>query len=104
MIGHAVRVVRENLGMEGKELAQILNISPSYLSRIETNKRNASAAILSSIDQVAAEHGHPTNLVGLADVNDPTARLVHGFMSRPDVSALRKDSVRRLVESLLRME
>lgn len=104
MIGQAIRAVREQMGLEGKDLAAQLGIHPSYLSRIETNKRNPSPAILSSVDLIASEHGIPSNLVGMSDVSDPTARNVHVFMAREDVSILRKDSVRALIESVLRME
>ena len=104
MIGNSIRAVRERLGMEGKELATELGIHPSYLSRIENNKRNPSAELLSQIDRVAAGLGFPSNLVGMSEVNDPTARAVHAFMARDDVSVVRKESTRVLIDSIMKME
>jgi transcriptional regulator with XRE-family HTH domain len=40
MIGDRIRMKREAKGMEAKHLAQMIGITPSYLSLLETNKRN----------------------------------------------------------------
>lgn len=40
MIGDRIRMKREEKGMEAKDLAQIVGITPGYLSLIETNKRS----------------------------------------------------------------
>lgn len=104
MIGQAIRVVREELHMSAREMSNLVGVSPSYYSRIESGKRNASTMLLASIDQVALDRGVPSNLVGIADVDDPTARDMNTFMARYDISDTRKDAVRRLARTLLRVE
>ncbi len=49
--GHAVRRLREKLGLKQTELAQRLGISPSYVNQIESNQRPLTAAILIAISR-----------------------------------------------------
>lgn len=52
--GHAVRRLREKLGLKQTELAQRLGISPSYVNQIESNQRPLTAAILIAISRTFA--------------------------------------------------
>ncbi|MFG1346880.1 short-chain fatty acyl-CoA regulator family protein [Xanthobacter autotrophicus DSM 431] len=52
--GHAVRRLREKLGLKQSELAQRLSVSPSYINQIESNQRPLTASILIAISRTFA--------------------------------------------------
>ncbi|MFS8038625.1 helix-turn-helix domain-containing protein [Xanthobacter sp. AM11] len=52
--GHAVRRLREKLGLKQSELAQRLAVSPSYINQIESNQRPLTASILIAISRTFA--------------------------------------------------
>ncbi|MFG1298640.1 short-chain fatty acyl-CoA regulator family protein [Xanthobacter sp. V3C-3] len=52
--GHAVRRLREKLGLKQSELAQRLAISPSYVNQIESNQRPLTASLLIAISRTFA--------------------------------------------------
>ncbi|MGR7993706.1 short-chain fatty acyl-CoA regulator family protein [Xanthobacter sp. ZOL 2024] len=52
--GHAVRRLREKLGLKQSELAQRLGVSPSYVNQIESNQRPLTASILIAISRTFA--------------------------------------------------
>jgi len=52
MIGEALKMFRNIHGYKAKELAELLEISPSYLSEIETGKKLPSYEILEKYSHV----------------------------------------------------
>jgi len=52
--GHAVRRLREKLGLKQSELAQRLSVSPSYINQIESNQRPLTASVLIAISRTFA--------------------------------------------------
>lgn len=52
--GHAVRRLREKLGLKQGELAQRLAVSPSYINQIESNQRPLTASVLIAISRTFA--------------------------------------------------
>lgn len=69
--GKAFRIVRAALGLKQTELAELLSITPSYLSLIEANKRLPSTAV---IDGFAKGVGIPSALIAvLASSSDELA-------------------------------
>lgn len=48
-LGENVRRTREERGLQGKELAQLVNITPGYLSQIETGKSEPTLKVLRRI-------------------------------------------------------
>ncbi|QRG04941.1 DUF2083 domain-containing protein [Xanthobacter dioxanivorans] len=52
--GHAVRRLREKLGLKQSELAQRLAVSPSYINQIESNQRPLTASVLIAISRTFA--------------------------------------------------
>lgn len=48
-LGEHVRRTREERGLQGKELAQLVNITPGYLSQIETGKSEPTLKVLRRI-------------------------------------------------------
>lgn len=66
--GKAFRIVRAALGLKQTELAELLSITPSYLSLIEANKRLPSTSV---IDSFAKSVGIPSALIAvLASTSD----------------------------------
>ncbi|OYX13067.1 MAG: XRE family transcriptional regulator [Rhizobiales bacterium 32-66-8] len=49
--GHAVRRLREKLGLKQSELALRLGVSPSYVNQIESNQRPLTASVLIAISR-----------------------------------------------------
>ncbi|OYZ91395.1 MAG: hypothetical protein B7Y01_02150, partial [Xanthobacter sp. 17-67-6] len=49
--GHAVRRLREKLGLKQSELAHRLGVSPSYVNQIESNQRPLTASVLIAISR-----------------------------------------------------
>ena len=49
--GHAVRRLREKLGLKQVELAHRLGVSPSYVNQIESNQRPLSASVLIAVSR-----------------------------------------------------
>lgn len=49
--GHAVRHVRERLGLTQMDFARRLSLSPSYINQIESNQRPLTAAVLLAISR-----------------------------------------------------
>jgi len=49
--GHAVRRLREKLGLKQSELAHRLAVSPSYVNQIESNQRPLTASVLIAISR-----------------------------------------------------
>lgn len=52
--GHAVRRLREKLGLKQSELAQRLSVSASYINQIESNQRPLTASVLIAISRTFA--------------------------------------------------
>ncbi len=52
--GHAVRRLREKLGLKQSELASRLGVSPSYINQIEGNQRPLTASVLIAISRTFA--------------------------------------------------
>lgn len=52
--GHAVRRLREKLGLKQSELASRLAVSPSYINQIESNQRPLTASVLIAISRTFA--------------------------------------------------
>jgi len=52
MIGEALKMFRTIHGHKAKELAELLEISPSYLSEIETGKKKPSYELLEKYSEV----------------------------------------------------
>ncbi|MCJ8143617.1 short-chain fatty acyl-CoA regulator family protein [Ancylobacter sp. A5.8] len=50
--GHAVRNLREKLGLTQVDFARRLSLSPSYINQIESNQRPVTAAVLLAIGRV----------------------------------------------------
>ena len=66
--GKAFRIVRAALGLKQTELAELLSITPSYLSLIEANKRLPSTAVIDSFSKAV---GVPSALIAvLASTSD----------------------------------
>lgn len=59
-IGHALKVCRSAKKLSLGELAGLTDLSPSYLSMIESGKREPT---LSSIDKIAGAMGVPTPIL-----------------------------------------
>lgn len=51
MIGKALKLIRQYHNKSQKDMAQILNISNSYLSEIENNKKSVSFELLSKYSE-----------------------------------------------------
>ena len=60
--GKAIRICRATKGISQKELAEIANIGPSYVSLIEAGKRSPSIATIEKIGKALAV---PTHLIML---------------------------------------
>ncbi len=52
MIGQALRLIRQYHNKSQKQLASSLEISPSYLSEIESNKKSVSVEILQKYSEL----------------------------------------------------
>lgn len=66
--GNAVRVIREQLGLSGRELAKAAAISPSAISYLETGKRNARPVVIHSIARALGVH--PDRISTLVELDD----------------------------------
>lgn len=58
MLGRAIRVLRTEMGMNRKELAEAAGISYPYLTEIEAGKKSPSTSVLSEIAAVFSMQPH----------------------------------------------
>ncbi len=106
--GSKIRRFRKNLGLTQVQMAEDLQISPSYLNLIERDQRPISARILLKLSETfdldlreLAREGDTHTLAGLEDAaNDPV--LEHFELDRSELRALAEDFP-RLAEVLVRL-
>lgn len=61
-VGQAIKLCREAAGLSQRRMADLLKVSPSYLSLVESGKRRAN---LETLEAVARELGVPSSLIVL---------------------------------------
>ncbi len=104
--GKTVRKARIDAGTTMIQMAEALNVAPSFLSQMETGKRKISSLFVKKAEEYFRSLGHFVNLRESADISNnsvslddvvPEVRgLVTGF-ARADLTA---EDIRRLNEIL----
>ena len=65
MLNETLRLIRNVNGLKGRELAELLAISPSFLSEIESGKKEPSLDLIRKYSEVL--HTRPSKIMYLAE-------------------------------------
>ena len=93
LIGQRIQEARKAQGMSQNELAEMLNISPSHMSNIETGRSNFGVDIfkrLTEVLQVSADYILRSNVPAVTGIySDEISRILEGC-SPTEVDAMKK--------------
>ena len=95
-IGQIIKNYRDDHGLSVRAFAQLCGISPSYVSKLETDVENKLSLTLPKIGQIANGLGlTPDELLGIMDntsveLDSSSLKKSIPFMSVPDMSFIKK--------------